>query len=579
MRLRSPGFVPSLLALLLVSSAAFAGVSKEMEAYYTQKYSNRAMFLKVPVRGDRQTVHVLESGSSLDQSNLGQPLRFKVGEQVRITDLSFRDSSIEFRVSSIDTARKGTVIFQFRDSLRHSFPNRDAFDSALEDSFTEGLSYQDIDSAKEDFVKDQFDVLLQQFAVTTGTSVDFVLEAITEKNPKYRQAKQQLNEVSDKLQSVEVELQEERNRNNKLREEVDRTAGDLASVNEANRALRGERDQIARQRVELEKKVQTLEDENQRFRRQVEDVAKKLDVQTDSSSKLGEQVKSLSHVIDSLKQERVELSGKVEGLSQRVTDLTKKNGQLVSDLERTERTNKTLESDLAALTSNRDSLEATYLSLKRNKENLERAKALEAAVRVERSSEAREDGTYQVSSLYLLNQKIAILEVQEPVYADQEYRVSFQVESPDRVEFTSEEREFYETLGEKFRVETSWDAASGKVQPVLRSGEAVQEVAPREEADWAWLFEGDLSEPETVTLGLRLIDVDNQVLEVASQEFQIQPSGLFAHLRGAISLLSLMLGLGLGIVVAVIAGLVRGRSHPRRTGSIGNRKFEAQKKL
>ncbi|MGW8181097.1 MAG: sigma factor-like helix-turn-helix DNA-binding protein [bacterium] len=143
MRLRSPVDVSLLLVFLAIGSVAYSGVSKEMETYYTQTYLNKAIFLKVPVRGDRQTVYVLERGSSLDQSSLGEPLRFKVGEQVRITGLSFKDSSIEFRVSSLDTARKGTVIFRFRNPLRHSFVSRPSFDAALEDSFTEGLSYQE----------------------------------------------------------------------------------------------------------------------------------------------------------------------------------------------------------------------------------------------------------------------------------------------------------------------------------------------------------------------------------------------------------------------------------------------------
>jgi len=222
MRLRGPGLVPSLLGLLLIASAANAGVSKEMEAYYTQTYLNKAMFLKVPIRGEQQTVLVLEEGTSLDQSNLGEPLRFKVGEQVRITGLDFKDSAIEFKVASIDTARKGTVIFRFRNPLRHSFASRESFDSALRNSFTEGLSYQEIDSAKEQFIKDQFDELVRQFAVTTGTSVDFVLDSVTQRNPKYRQTQGQLREMTGRVEGLEAELREERSRNAGLRKEAEK---------------------------------------------------------------------------------------------------------------------------------------------------------------------------------------------------------------------------------------------------------------------------------------------------------------------------------------------------------------------
>jgi predicted nucleic acid-binding Zn-ribbon protein len=579
MRVRRSGVVPSLLGLLVLASVAYAGVSKEMEAYYTQTYLNKAMFLKVPVRGDRQTVLVLEDGTSLDQSNLGEPLRFKVGEQVRITGLNFKDSSIEFKVASIDTARKGTIIFRFRNALRHSFASRESFESALESSFTEGLSYQEIDSAKEQFIQDQFDVLLRQFAVTTGTSVDFVLESVTENNPKYREVRKQLNAVTGRVQGLELELEEERSRNSGLRKEAEKAGSDLAAVNNTNRELRSERDRLAGERRDLEQKVKDLEGQNRQFRSDVEEIARKLDLETDSSSKLGQQVSSLSQVIDSLKQERVNLSGQVEGLSQKVEELTKQNGKLISDLQSSERKSKKLQSDLNALTSNRNSLEATYLSVKRNKENLERAKALETAIRVERSTENRENGTFHVSSLYLLSQLIAVLEVQEPVYADQDYLVTLQIQSPDTVEFTAEEREFYETLGEKFRVETGWVSASGRVEPLLTVGESLQEVAPREQADWTWRFQGVLTEPETVTLALRLIDVDDQVLEVASQEFQMSPSGVFARIRGTFSVSSLAIGLFLGVVGCVAIASLGRRGRSRQSQSGRKRGFEAQKRM
>jgi uncharacterized coiled-coil DUF342 family protein len=422
-------------------------------------------------------------------------------------------------------------------------------------------------------------VLLRQFAVTTGTSVDFVLEAITEKNPKYRQTREELDSATRKAQELETALEEERSRIDNYRKETAKATSDLAAVGQANQVLRGERDQLAKDKRDLERKLNSLQEENERFQRQVEDVARKLNVQMDSSTKLGQQVESLSQVIDSLKQERKSLSGQVEGLNQKVSSLQKNNGKLASDLESAERKNRKLRSDLNALTSNRDSLEATYLSVKRNKENLERAKALESAIRVERSVEVREDQIYQISTLFLLSQKIAVLEVQEPVYSDHDYVVRFRADSPDTVEFTPEEREFYETLGDQFRVETNWVSGSGRLEPLLSEGDAIQEVESREEAEWTWRFEGVLSEPETVTLGLKMIDVDDQVLEIATQEFQISPSGLFAQFGSSFSWLSLGIGLVVGVICCVVVGSLRGQDRSRRNGSSRKRGFAAQKKL
>mgnify|MGYP001385275671 CR=1 FL=1 len=44
------------IVLILPSSRAVADVSKEIVTEYENPYVNRAMFLKVPIRGERQTI-------------------------------------------------------------------------------------------------------------------------------------------------------------------------------------------------------------------------------------------------------------------------------------------------------------------------------------------------------------------------------------------------------------------------------------------------------------------------------------------------------------------------------------------
>ena len=158
------------LCALLVSVAGRldGAVSREVEAEYRQRFENRAMFLKMPVHGNRQVIHLRAGLVVPDRAALAQPLTFRVGEQVRITQLNFRDSAIEFRIASIDLTQQATVAFEFGESLSYTFHQRPAFESALDGAFTEGLTFRDIDSAKEQFVRDQFQRVVGQISDSTG---------------------------------------------------------------------------------------------------------------------------------------------------------------------------------------------------------------------------------------------------------------------------------------------------------------------------------------------------------------------------------------------------------------------------
>ena len=78
------------------------------------------------------------------RSILGLPLLpcfSKVGDQVRITDVSFRNDPVRFKIASLETTGQGEIAFQFPRQLEQDFPQRGNFDVALEATLTEGLSY------------------------------------------------------------------------------------------------------------------------------------------------------------------------------------------------------------------------------------------------------------------------------------------------------------------------------------------------------------------------------------------------------------------------------------------------------
>lgn len=564
--------------LLLGSLWVTAGVRKEIENLYLQKYKNKAIFLKVPVRGVRQVLFVTESGVNLDRTNAAEPVAFKVGDQVRITDLSFKDDQIRFKIAAVDLTRESELWFQFDSVLRPEFFQQKAFDAALAATLTEGLHYAEIDSAKEKFIQDQFDQLIRQFAATTGTSTEFVIKAISEKNPEHQAAKKEAADAVARLQDVSKELGQATRARREAESQVLQLRSELSQTRSALETGREERQRLITQRDSWQQQVAQLQQRNQEHERQVNELIKSLNVKTTAHADLGKRVEALSSSIDNLKTERTNLSQKLEQVGKELEKYRKTSEDVAASLKQAQADNTRLTADLRALTSNRNSLEARYLSTRKQKEILERAAALRRALRLEKKVEEQKEGLVQVGELYLLNQKVGAWEVTVPRTTGKVYPVRFSVLSPDTVQFSQRERELYEALGQKFKVETGWVTASDRLKSVLVEGKTLREVAPREKTEWAWLIDGEIVQPERAVLRISLINADGQTITLDPQEFMVNPSGIVAQLRHYFSPISLAAGALLGVLGF---GLIFGfRSRSRAVGPGGRTEaYVAPKKL
>ena len=539
-----------------------AGVRKEIEEFYAQNYENKAMFLKIPLRGARQAVFVTERGITLDRSDASRALVFRVGDQVRITDVSFGRDSAHFKIASIDLSRESEIAFQFPAPLRQHFPQRSAFDTALGSSFTEGLTYSEIDSAKEDFVKGQFDQLIDEFASVTGTSSEFVIEAISEKNPLYLEAKKEVDEARKRLQKTEQELHREVKSRKETESELRQLRTESNQVKSKLFSLSEERDRLVAQRNSLQRELKEFKEKNREYERHVSELVKGLDLQTTSAENLDKRLQTLSSSIGSLKVERISLSQKLKEVSGQLENQRKSSQEASANLKAARAKNARLRSDLGALTSNKNSLEARYLQAREERDILQAAKKLVEALHLEKRLEEREEGTFQVADLYLQTQRIAALEVQVPDYPGTVCPVRFSVVSPDSVRFTEEERKLYKTLGQIWKVSTAWQSSAESLKPILLDKEPVQTVGPRESVEWTWELRGeDLSQPEQVALLIHLLNEDQQKIPLPSQEFLVYPDNIQARLHQSFSPLSLLAGVLVGFAVLAVALGLRRRSH------------------
>ncbi len=569
------------LAVLVGGTRVDAGVDKEIQNQYVDKYNNRALYLKIPVHGFRQAV-IVGANPEIDPASMAQPLAFKVGDQVRITEVNFKDDYVRFRISSIDLSRESELVFQFPSKLEATFPQRADFNKALDYALTEGLSYKDIDAAKEGFVKDQFDQLIERFAATTGTTAGFVIQTISEKNPEFQRMRKALAQKDQEVAAAKQQAlaasakgRESEATISRLRAELAKAERDADSLNEERSDLVGKVGVLEDESARLKAENQRLLDQKRDNERQLNQLIQGLEEKKGANAELGSQVASLGSIIGNLKSERGDLSTKLRETTRLVEELQKARQDLSEKLASTERERSKLAADLKELTSDKNSIQARFLKTREERDRLATAKALENALRLQPFGVGDEGS--RVAELFLLSQKIASLRVQPPAETGASYRVQFEADSPDTVKFSEEERRLYSTLGEKLRVQVAWRSESQSVQVSPVSGEAVQTVSPRSKAEWTWMFQGEPDQPVPVQLSLELIDPHEQAIRVAEKTFEVGPAGLRAWLGGS----SWSMGIAF-LVGAVLAGGLAtavGRRQPgleRRSEAVAE---SARKKL
>jgi predicted nucleic acid-binding Zn-ribbon protein len=534
-------------------SFVFPRVGREIRDEYVQRFENKAVFLKVPVRGLQQVVHVLDSGAKLDRGNLNQPVSFKVGDQVRIIDVNFRDKMVRFRFSSVDTTREGSLEFRFPTATQQTFRQRENFERSLASSLTEGLSYKELESAKGEFIRGQVKTLVREFAATTNTPDDVVLRTIVEDSPQYQALEREFSQIRQKNQTLDRDVSRLGRTSREQRARIADMTVELDRLRTQVRELERDQNLAARTRQSLEGKLKDAQVK-------MNELLGSLNLKAASNTELDNRMQSLSAGIESARRERENLT---EELAQARADLNEReqaNSTLTVDLKKVRDRNQRLSSELRSLTSNKDSIQSQFLQAKRQSDALEMASRLSAGLRLERSFQELEGRPLEIADLYLLSKRVGRFEIETPDHPGQICRIKFLMESPDRVEFQEEERVLFDSLGERFKIEPSWSFAGDRLRAVLMEGEAAREAKPREAVEWSWILEGEISEPERAQLRILFLNSDDQKISLDPHEFYLTPPGLMSYLIRSFSPVSLGSGIFLGLVFAGVAGLFRRRS-------------------
>ncbi len=558
-------------SLILASAPwAAADVSKEIVSEYETNFVNRAMFLKVPIRGERQTIFIRGNNIIPDDSTAGLTLSFLVGEQVRVIELKFRNSSIEFRVSSIDGTKRGTLVFQFPGQLEFNFPERGTFDKALNNSLTSGLSYREIEAAKREYLQDEFRRVTQQMALTTSTSNSFVTESISTVIPEVAAAIKGRETAEKSLAALRSEYDNADAERKQLNERVRELNAALSREQEAARSIRNERDLLSRKEGSQQQELAKLRDDNTKMREQLSSLAKEMDLQLGSNSSLTGQVDSLSSSLQGLKKDWAALQQKMESTENELNKIRDERNKLTSELSLSKRKAAQLESSLNSLTSNRNSLEANFVRTKNRLDNLELAARTAESLSLSKlpGSSGENKGTISYA-INLLSKRIGVISVKPPENIKDSGRADFIVESPDTVQFTDEERVMFASLGKETRVRAVWVPMGGSLESRLDGGEEIQAVAPREKAEWTWTFSGTEGSVEPVLFKLSFLDENENVIQVTDLEFEIGPESIIPLKLDGTLWIPMLIGFILGSLLAAILF--------RFTGKGGNGKSKREK--
>ncbi len=538
------------LLFISLSSPALAGVQRQIQEDYASRYVNRAIFLKIPVRGARQTLMLRQGGFTPVRNSGDLGLTFKVSEQVRITKVDFHNQEIRFELSSIDMARSNQLVFRFPYSLQDEFPQRQLFDDALDGAFTQGLTNREIDAARRDYLKREFRRIVRELSDNSNSPSGFVMQTLADEIPGVSEARSEAARATSELARVRSKLDEESDARRKAQADLSRLRDQSSRDETVIDTLKQERETLVEEKADLQRRINRQTSDLNRYKTQIDDLAKNLNLRTSSNADLSRSISDLNQTIDDLKGERDDLQSSLVETRSDLDEQSKRNQDLSGQLNRTRSERDRLRRNLRNLTSDKNSLSSRFVEASNQRDALQSALQLIDSLRFDSRHETREEGEFLIAELFLKKHKIGSLVAALPDEPGRSFRVGFTVDSPDTVEFDEEERRLYSALGEQFTVESAWRSLDGEagLEIALAEGEARQSVPARETAQWSYSFEGALDQTRRVVLETRLISAQGHPIPLAAHEVSLEPDGFSQYLGGGFAPLWLVAGTALGVL-------------------------------
>jgi cell division septum initiation protein DivIVA len=550
---------------LLAGPNAFAGINKLIQQEYRQKYENQAVFLAVPINGNRQRVTVTDAGLRLEREI--EPLRFKVGEQVRVLEISFGNEEIRFKVGSIDAARQGELEFRFAAPLDDGFSSRSSFDVALKQAFASTVSYTEIDRSKRDFIKRQLDALVGELATSTSANREFVQDALADGLPTYRQAVEENSSLQRRSQELASKLQTEQSRAKQLEARTIEQASELNKLKSMNQSMKTDLDATLSLSNTASRELQQLRQQSTEITASVKRLQRGFGIEADASKPLAKQVEDL--MVASLK-----TKGDRDDLDKRIKTAESDLDKVRKDLQAQQKANEDLKKQNAQLQDNEkllasrgDQLGKRYLALQKEKGQMESFLRAVQRMQSRQVREAESEGRVKrVLELRLKETVLGTLELDYPAIlkpgAKETLRAKFTAESINAIKLTEEDKRLIATLGPTFNIlQTMQDLSEGLS---ASSKDAAKSISERSSAEWTWTIDCSRVGNTSALLVTSILGPYKEATPILQTRLEFESRNLARELGRFFEPIPLVLGTAFGFILMGIITALRRKPARRR---------------
>ena len=388
--------------IALASGPSFAGVSRAIQDKYRRNYENKALFLKVPIYGEKQHMFIVGRELRPEAASAASPARFKVGDQVRVLSLDFGGDEIRYKLSAIEGARTAELVFKFDSDLQDSFPNSSAFDAALAATFTEGLKYTDLEDSKRGFVEDQFERIVRDLATTSGTTRDFVIKNIAPRLAPYQDAIRDVENLKNKNQELTGQIGQLQSDNRRVDSELRQQQAEVSRLKNLAGTLQERMDSSASQLSRLGDDLRNARGAAQGYQSQLANLQRSLNLKVDSNRDLASQIGDLGQAMRKLQKDYEGLETQNSSLKSNLDTEQASNRRLSGEVEDLKSSQLKMNETLQVLTSKEDSLARQYLALKRQRDKLEEITSVVSSLQSQTVEEKSKGGiTQRATKIYL----------------------------------------------------------------------------------------------------------------------------------------------------------------------------------
>jgi predicted nuclease with TOPRIM domain len=560
----------AVILIIITAFSAFSGVSRRIQDQYKRDYENKAVFLKIPIYSERQLVHINDQKIQAEQG-LGAP-RFKVGDQMRILGVDFAGDEVKFKMGAIASAGVVEIVFKFSGALLETFPNKDVFDRALAVTFTEGLKYSDIEDSKHSFIEQEFDRSIRDIAGAASISRESVLKSIASQVPAYQDAQREIDNLRNKLQDVNGQLNQSQSENRKLDSTVKSQQSELTRLKNANASLQDKIDSSSLQVSKLGDDLRDAKGAAQGYQQGLASIQRSLNLKVEGNRDLASQIAELGQAVRKLQKDNDSLGNQLASTKTNLDAQHAANAKLMSENEGLKSSNEKMQSTIKTLTSSGDSLAKKYTDLQNAKQKLDDFSQLVKSLKTSIVEEKNEAGVRSgKANIFLKSTLIGVLAWHLPINIapgkNNAGEVAFAAESIDLVKMTQEERHLLRTLGDRLKVRIDLTSADKSVDIKPEQSDSLRSVAERDRSTWKWNIGSSGSQDSRLLISARLVNQDSEEVSFFQEENSVAASNLIRQIRNHLQPIPLAVGAVIGFLIFGIVGVFRKPKHSGKTHS------------